>query len=225
PAAVSSKCKGNDVLRRGGIAKVVREGARERFLLAPDAEDDSAAAVTARAQRVPSVRGAPSAMSAWPRSLGCMPVSMAPPMPVLAGIPGRPFISPGRSPGFAAAPAGASPSNAVHQSDRQLDGCALPEKVEENLHPPAPGAGPLHRVVFLARLAAGHVPVAILNARIRKRRESGHEASGRLQFQCHESAPCAAEVPDFSALLYCKAPLESALLSHPCSPRSGALLA
>src|SRR5438093_9718115 len=126
------------------MAKVVREGARERFLLAPDAEDDSAAAVTARAQRVPSVRGAPSAMSAWPRSLGCMPVSMAPPMPVLAGIPGRPFISPGRSPGFAAAPAGASPSNAVHQSDRQLDGCALPEKVEENLHPPAPGAGPLH---------------------------------------------------------------------------------
>src|SRR5213080_1240156 len=253
-------------------------------------------------------------------------------MPALAGTPCRsPYLARPIT-GLAAAPAGASPSNAVHQSDRQLDGCALPEKVEENLHPPAPGAGPLHdrdqpreqaapdlhpvprpegrerpddaalararrderdhavmhrggsraegdeaahagrpdhvvvlleerdvneevareegcylvtrpledagqenpnpaplellhRVVFLARLAAGHVPVAILNARIRKRRESGHEASGRLQFQCHESAPCAAEVPDFSALLYCKAPLESALLSHPCSPRSGALLA
>src|SRR5439155_413448 len=39
-AAVSSIYKGNAALRRGGIGKVVREGARERFLLAPDAEGE-----------------------------------------------------------------------------------------------------------------------------------------------------------------------------------------
>src|SRR5438132_1090490 len=38
--AVSSIYKGNDALRRGGIANVVREGARQRFLLAYDAEDE-----------------------------------------------------------------------------------------------------------------------------------------------------------------------------------------
>src|SRR5207249_610377 len=69
-----------------------------------------------------------------------IPASIAPPMPALAGIRCRSFISPGR----VTAPAGAWPSHAVHQLDRQLDGCALPEKVEENLHPSAPGARPLH---------------------------------------------------------------------------------
>src|SRR5204863_373094 len=65
-------------------------------------------------------------------------------MPALAGTPCRsPYLARPIT-GLAAAPAGASPSNAVHQSDRELDGCALPEKVEKNLHPPAPGAGPLH---------------------------------------------------------------------------------
>src|SRR5437763_1627381 len=39
-AAVSSIYKENAALRRGGIGKVVREGARERFLLAPDAEGE-----------------------------------------------------------------------------------------------------------------------------------------------------------------------------------------
>src|SRR3989442_7545502 len=38
--AVSSIYKGNDALRRGCIANVVREGARQRFLLAYDAEDE-----------------------------------------------------------------------------------------------------------------------------------------------------------------------------------------
>src|SRR5256885_14207806 len=38
--AVSSIYKGNDALRRGGIANVVREGARQRFLLAYDTEDE-----------------------------------------------------------------------------------------------------------------------------------------------------------------------------------------
>src|SRR5438552_6153176 len=76
--------------------------------------------------------------------LGCISLSIAPPMPVLAGIPCRSLYLARPITGLAAAPAGASPSNAVHQSDRQLDGCALPEKVEKNLHPPAPGAGPLH---------------------------------------------------------------------------------
>src|SRR5438552_8706812 len=76
--------------------------------------------------------------------LGCISLSIAPPMPVLAGTPCRsPYLARPIT-GLAAAPAGASPSEAVHQSDRQLDGCALPEKVEKNLHPPAPGAGPLH---------------------------------------------------------------------------------
>src|SRR5947207_11089680 len=96
-----------------------------------------------------SASASAAAPSARPSSrtvliLGCIPVSIAPPMPALAGTPCRsPYLARPIT-GLAAAPAGASPSNAVHQSDRQLDGCALPEKVEKNLHPPAPGAGPLH---------------------------------------------------------------------------------
>src|SRR6184192_3657568 len=96
-----------------------------------------------------SASASAAAPSARPSSrtvliLGCIPVSIAPPMPALAGTPCRsPYLARPIT-GLAAAPAGASPSNAVHQSDRELDGCALPEKVEKNLHPPAPGAGPLH---------------------------------------------------------------------------------
>src|SRR5213078_5160742 len=96
-----------------------------------------------------SASASAAAPSARPSSrtvlvLGCLPVSIAPPMPALAGTPCRsPYLARPIT-GLAAAPAGASPSNAVHQSDRELDGRALPEKVEKNLHPPAPGAGPLH---------------------------------------------------------------------------------
>src|SRR5437867_11043273 len=39
-AAASSIYKGNDALRRGGITTVVREGARERPLLASDADGE-----------------------------------------------------------------------------------------------------------------------------------------------------------------------------------------
>src|SRR5437667_575173 len=103
----------------------------------------------ARWPQAASASASAAAPSARPSSrtvliLGCIPVSIAPPMPALAGTPCRsPYLARPIT-GLAAAPAGASPSNAVHQSDRELDGCALPEKVEKNLHPPAPGAGPLH---------------------------------------------------------------------------------
>src|SRR5207302_10105505 len=103
----------------------------------------------ARWPQAASASASAAAPSAHPSSrtvliLGCIPVSIAPPMPALAGTPCRsPYLARPIT-GLAAAPAGASPSNAVHQSDRELDGCALPEKVEKDLHPPAPGAGPLH---------------------------------------------------------------------------------
>src|SRR3989441_13152925 len=103
----------------------------------------------ARWPQAASTSASAAAPSARPSSrtvpiLGCISLSIAPPVPVLAGPPCRsPYLARPIT-GLAAAPAGASPSNAVHQSDRQLDGCALPEKVEKNLHPPAPGAGPLH---------------------------------------------------------------------------------
>src|SRR5438876_5156896 len=102
----------------------------------------------ARWPQAASTSASAAAPSARPSSrtvviLGCISLSIAPPMPVLAGTPCRsPYLA--RPITGLAAPAGASPSTAVHQSDRQLDGCALPEEVEKNLHPPAPGAGPLH---------------------------------------------------------------------------------
>src|SRR6266566_5034337 len=204
------------------------------------------AAITSASAAAPSAR--PSSRTVL--ILGCISLSIAPPVPVLAGTPCRsPYLARPIT-GLAAAPSGASPSNAVHQSDRQLDGCALPEKVEKNLHPPAPGAGPLHDrdqpreraaldlhpvprpegrelpddaalarargderdhavpqggggrtegdeaphsgrpdhpvillellhgVVFLARLAAHHVPPAVLSVKLETRREGGHTAPG-----------------------------------------------
>src|SRR3989442_6682440 len=92
------------------------------------------AASTSASAAAPSAR--PSSRAAL--ILGCIPLSIAPPMPVLAGTPCRsPYLARPIT-GLAAAPPAASPSNAVHESDRQLDGSALAEKFYENLHPPAP---------------------------------------------------------------------------------------
>src|SRR5438552_15161036 len=87
-----------------------------------------------------SASASAAAPSAHPSSrtaliLGCIPLSIAPPMPALAGTPCRsPYLARPIT-GLAAAPAGASPSNAVHQSDRQPDGCAPPAQAEEKPHP------------------------------------------------------------------------------------------
>jgi len=128
-AAVSSMCKGNDALRLGGIANVAVWGPGVRGVVAAGDECPHERGQPEHASEQPDRRH-PAVHSGVDSSADARPGGNS--LPILH-LPQR-----------VTAPAGAWPSHAVHQLDRQFDGCALPEKVEENLHPSAPGAGPLH---------------------------------------------------------------------------------
>src|SRR5439155_604251 len=128
-AAVSSMCTGNDALRLGGMANVAVWGSGVRGVVAAGDEYPHERGQPEHASEQPDRRH-PAVHSGVDSSADARPGGNS--LPILH-LPQR-----------VTAPAGAWPSHAVHQLDRQFDGCALPEKVEENLHPSAPGAGPLH---------------------------------------------------------------------------------
>src|SRR2546425_801682 len=197
----------------------------------------------ARWPQAASTSASAAAPSARPSSrtvliLGCISLSIAPPMPVLAGTPCRsPYLARPIT-GLAAAPAGASPSNAAQQSDRQLDGCALPEKVEKNLHPPAPGAGPLHdrdqprerAARAAARRSLPCAPCCAPRTTGGPQREARDEARRRAygarrgcNFNTTSVLYLRQRSPIFQRFYTARRHFESAFLSHPCSPRAGAL--